>query len=154
MTWSLQLVGGDITKGQGNSLAKAEGSSKVVQDLHTWIMTELGSNPHLPGYGSAITFEAGDRILLGGETLISVHEDRLELMTSEINRIIEEYQKRQLVRIKQDVISYNGKHTFGPGEIISSFNIEYEVLFDTLYIDINLTLLSGEETSIEVAYEN
>lgn len=136
-------------KGKGNSLAKAEGSAKVVQDLHNWIMTELGSSPFLPGYGSAINFEPGDRITLG-DTIISVHEDKIELMTAEVNRIITEYQQQQLARIKRDIITYEGKHTFSAGEIISNFRMEYEVLFDTLYIDIYLILLSGEETSIEV----
>lgn len=149
MTWSLYLRNGDIARGKGNSLATVTGANKVQQDLSHWLMAELGSNPFYRSYGSLLEEEEGKTIVIGDQ-VVSVADDKVTLVVSEINRIIEEYQKQQLARLRQEVITYEGKHTFSEGEIIEDFNVEYEHLFDTLYVQINLILLNGTQQSIEI----
>lgn len=150
MTWSLQLRNGDIQKGKGNSLATTTGYRKVEQDLFAWIMTELGESVFTPSFGSMIEFEPGGMIELGTGDVLYVNEDRIQLIISEIHRIIEEYQKRQLSRLRLEVAMYGGKHTFDPGEIIQDYRLEYEDVLDSLYVDIYLSLLSGVEGTLEI----
>jgi translation initiation factor 2 beta subunit (eIF-2beta)/eIF-5 len=150
MTWSLKLSGGDLKRGKGNSLATVTGANKVQQDLFHWIMTELGRDPFNLSYGSVLSFEPGETISINGEEIVYVSEDKVDLVVSEINRIIEEYQKKQLARLREEIILYEGRHTFSEGEIIEDFFVEYEFLFDTLYVDIRLVMLNGIEQSIEI----
>jgi hypothetical protein len=155
MTWSLQLKGGDLIKGRGNSLATITGSDKVQQDLTHWILTELGTDPFNPGYGSVIDYDA-DTIVstqVEGE-VIYVPDSKLDLVVGEIDRIVERYQARQLSRIEQETVLYNGRHTFSSGEIIQDYQIEYEQVLDTLYIDIRLTLYNNQERAVELTVKN
>jgi phage baseplate assembly protein W len=155
MTWSLQLKGGDIVKGRGNALATLTGSEKVQQDLTHWILTNLGSDPFNPGYGSVIDYDS-DTIVsaqVEGE-VIYVPESKLDLVVGEVDRVVGRYQARQLSRIEQESVLYNGRHTFSAGEIITDYDIEYEQVLDTLYVDINLSLLSNEERAIELTVKN
>lgn len=147
MTWSLKIEGGDLSKGRGNSLQSITGSDKVQQDLRHWILSNLGEDPLTPNFGSIIDFDEETFVNREVDTLF-VPANRLDLIIEEIDRIIEEYQRNQFVRIQKETLKYNGRHTFSSGEIIQDYGIEYEQIYDTLYIDINLTLLSGAETTV------
>lgn len=155
MTWSLKIKGGDLVKGKGNSLSTITSSDKVQQDLNHWILSELGSDPFNPGYGSVIDYESDSIVPFSasGEA-IYVHDSKIDLVVSEIDRIIERYQARQLSRMEQESVLYNGRHTFNSGEIITDYEISYEQVLDTLYIDITLTLLDDQEKAIELTLKN
>lgn len=152
MTWSLRLQGGDLVKGQGNSLKTITGPEKVQQDLRLEILSNLGDDPLTPNYGSVIDFDSDVFVTLEEETLF-VPEDRLDLIVEEIDRIIEGYQQRQYVRLQNETIAFNGRHTFSSGEIITGYGIEYEQVLTTLYIDIRLDLLSEETTVVSLTVE-
>lgn len=146
MTWSLRVVGGDIVKGAGSALSTVSGSNKLVQDLEHWLLSNLGDDPLNPQYGSLLDAPAGTFIEFADGNTLFVSENREDLILSEIDRIIEEYQRRQFIRLEQEITAYDGRHTFSEGEIINSYVVEYEVVADTLYVDVVLETLAGVVT--------
>jgi hypothetical protein len=152
MTWSLKLQGGDLVKGKGNSLSTINGSDKVQQDLKNWILTEFGSDPFAPGYGSIIEHEENTIVKTGEDSsdVLFVPESKLDLVVSEVDRIISRYQALQLVRLQRETVEFNGRHTFSSGEIIQEYEIEYEQITDTLYVDVILTLLNDETKAVSL----
>lgn len=152
MTWSLLIKNGDLVKGKGNKLATVSGPEKVAQDLRIWLLSELGDDPMNPGFGSTIHLSPESFVEMN-EDVIFVPEDRFDHIVDEIDRIVGEYQNRQLVRIEQEINLYNGQHTFNEGEIIEEYNIEYESILDTLYVDIHMTMLSREMITVELPVE-
>lgn len=155
MTWSLKLAGGDLVKGRGNSLETSTGSDKVQQDLRNWILTEYGSDPLAPTYGSVINFESDTMVQNPNDpsTVMYVHDDKLTLIVEEVDRIVQLYQINQYARLQQEVIQYNGQHTFSSGEIIQSYQIEYEQLETTLYVDVILTMLNDTTVTVPLTVE-
>lgn len=149
MTWSLLIENGDLVKGKGNKLATVRGPEKVAQDLRIWLLSELGEDPLNPTFGSTIHLSPESFVEMN-EAVLFVPEDRFEHIVDEIDRIIDAYQRLQLIRIEQEINLYNGQHTFDEGEIIEEYSIEYESIIDTLYIDIHLTMLSKAVITLEL----
>lgn len=149
MTWSLLIENGDLVKGKGNKLATVKGPEKVAQDLRIWLLSELGDDPLNPGFGSTIHLSPENFIEMD-DTVLFIPENRFDHIIEEIDRIIDAYQRLQLIRIEQEINLYNGQHTFSEGEIIEEYSIEYESIFDTLYVDIHLTMLSKATITVEL----
>jgi hypothetical protein len=154
MTWSFRIVNGDLVKGPGNSIDIVTGPDKVVQDLMCHIKEPYGTDPLNPDLGSFIyTEEEGTVIYANGITNF-LSDDYSEMVVSEIKRIIEAYQEKQMARLRAELQEYNGLYTFSDNEIIENFNIYYQNDYDTLYITIDLEMVSGDYFSIDVPIEN
>lgn len=144
MTWSLQLSHGDLHR-NGSELAKVTDENKIVQDLRCQFLYQMGLDDLHPDFGS---------ILDGGvtpdgvirETMIGMDDKEYakSLIYSEVQRVIADYQEKQLARAKMDKMVY-GKATLTRREVIASISsinvIEY---LDSLNVEI--TLQTGDNT--------
>lgn len=150
MTYSLKLENGDLVPG-ASGLEVVDNAEKMVQDISMELRQRMGSNILHPNYGSLI--DGG--IKADGTTYPSIiGEDDFALIDmrvrSEISRIANNYQSRQLTRAKTDKMNY-GSQTLTKGEIllgISSIDIVQNL--DTINIEIGLTTGEGASEKIEV----
>jgi len=122
MSFSLRLNNGDLAL-EGRSFATVTGSKKLVQDLKCAILTELGTYPEQPEFGSNVE----DLIGQSDQTVVST------MLQAEINRICKNYQSQQIARNNRDSASY-GRITITPEEAllaidsIETFFVENKVL--------------------------
>lgn len=150
MTWSLKLHNGDLVIG-GSGLDVAANEIKMVQDLRCQILEQMGHDPNHPEYGSLI--DGG--IAVDGTVYESIiADDDWEMaklrIQSEIIRIVNDYQRRQLERAKLDKAQY-GKQTLTPREIISGINgITFIESLDKLKIQVHLSTMSENQESIDL----
>ena len=154
MTWSLRLENGDLVKGPGNSIDTIMGPRKVVQDLICWIKEPYGSDPLNPELGSFIDIaEEGSVIYANGQANF-FSDDYSEMVVSEISRIITEYQVKQMARLQIELQKYNGLYTFSQDELIENFNIYYQRDYDTLYVRVDLQMVSGDFFQFELPVQS
>jgi hypothetical protein len=145
MSWSLQLRNGDLVVG-GASLGIVSDQSKLTQDLRCAILERMGTDPDHPWFGSLI--DGGRLNGVEQESLIATTDWNLAVLTieSEIRRIVDQYQKAQIVRTEQDRTLY-GKPTLTPGEILMGIsNIEFFQAQDNLLC--RVTLITGADREI------
>jgi hypothetical protein len=147
MSWSLQLRGGDLVIG-GSTFGTVTGQEKLVQDLRCAILERMGTDEDHPWFGSLID---GGR-LNGVEQASIIATDNWEMavlaVESEIRRIVDQYQKAQIVRSEKDRTTY-GKPTLLPGEILMGVsNIQFYQAQDNLLC--RVTLITGADGEITV----
>lgn len=154
MTWSLRLFNGDIVKGPGNSIETVQGPSKTVQDLICWIREPYGTDPLNPELGSFIDIGEEGNSIYANEKLNIFDDDYSQMVVSEISRIINEYQVKQMSRLRIELQKYNGLYTFADNEIIENFNIYYQRDYDTLYVRVDLEMVSGDVLQFDIPVES
>ncbi len=154
MTWSLRIFNGDLAKGYDNSLDVVWGSEKVIQDLICWIKEPIGTDPLNPQLGSFVDIgETGQTFIINNK-MIDLPSDYQSLVISEIKRLIGEYQTIQQIRINQEVAQFGRVFTFEDDEIISNYNINYIVNYDTLYVTVDLETITGNQYSFNIPVQN
>lgn len=138
MSWSLALQYGDLTVTQGG-LGKTVGEAKLIQDLRCMFLTQQGSNPLHPAYGSLInggidSFGNWQRGVIG-----ETDPTRIQFVfEQEVRRVCSVLQNEQLARAKADSIQY-GKATLTPNEVLVSSSVEqFDIQGDTLSAVIRL----------------
>jgi hypothetical protein len=147
MSWSLQLRAGDLVIG-GSSFGQVTGQNKLVQDLRGWILERMGTDEDHPWFGSLID---GGR--LNGEeqaSIIATDEWDVAVLAveGEIRRIVDDYQKQQIIRTEQDRTSY-GKPTITPSELLMGIsNIQFFQAQDNLLC--RVTLVTGADGELTV----
>jgi hypothetical protein len=72
------------------------------------------------------------------------------MVVSEVSRIINEYQVKQMSRLRIELQKYNGLYTFSDNEIIENFNIYYQRDYDTLYVRVDLEMVSGDVFEFDI----
>jgi hypothetical protein len=55
MSFELKILNGDLVIGTNGDLAKVQDTEKLIQDILKLLMTELGSNPFFPWYGTTLS---------------------------------------------------------------------------------------------------
>jgi len=145
MSWSLEIRSGDLTL-RGIQLGKVTDHQKLVQDLRAALLEPQGTDDAHFNFGSVID---GGRRPDGTQIpslLASVNWDRVAMdLESEIRRIGNDYQKRQLTRAQSDRLTY-GSSTLSNNEILYNItNIDMIQAQDVLLCNITLQTGSGEE---------
>lgn len=147
MSWSLQLRGGDLVIG-GTTFGTTTGSEKLVQDLRCAILERMGTDEDHPWFGSLID---GGR-LNGVDQPSIIATDNWDMavlaVEGEIRRIVDQYQKAQILRTERDRMTY-GKPTLSPGEILMGIgSIEFFQAQDNLLC--RVILITGADGKITV----
>lgn len=153
MSWSLELRNGDLTAG-GARLGTVTGNQKLIQDLRCWILERMGTDNLHPGYGSLID---GGRTPQGATYSSLIGESHVEFAAAEIesdlNRIIQDYQRAQLARVKGERLN-NHPVSLTPGEVLLEINgINFEMTEDRLRVSVSLLTGSGDDVHIDVPLE-
>lgn len=144
MTWSLKISNGDLAKGYNNNLDIVRGSEKVVQDLICWIREPIGTDPINPELGSFISNGAEGETYLVKNSMIVLPDDYSQLVVSEINRLIQQYQTSQTAKLEREISNFGRVISFDQDEIINKFDINYIENYDTLYVSVNLETINGQ----------
>lgn len=138
MSWSLKLRNGDLAL-SGSSLETVSGAPKLVQDLRCWILERMGTDNLHPGFGSLFDGGVEPNGTVHTSVIGTFNEEIARLdIESDLRRILNEYQAKQVARLKVDRATY-GKSTFSRGEVLVAVEgIEFTVALDTIYIVISL----------------
>lgn len=149
MSWSLQLRAGDLVVG-GASFGTVSGSQKLVQDLRCAILERMGTDEAHPWFGSLID---GGR--LNGEdqpSIIATDDWDVAVLSveSEIRRIVDQYQKTQIIRSEEDRSRY-GKPTLTPDEILMGISgMQFFQAQDNLLVRVTLTTGADQQLILNV----
>jgi len=154
MTWSLKISNGDLAKGYDNNLEVVRGSEKVVQDLMCWIRHPIGTDPLNPQIGSLIEYGEQGKTYMINNSMVVLPDEYEELVVSEINRLIRQYQSVQNIRIEQEIFKFGRIVTFDQDEIIENFEVDYVKNYDTMYVSVNLQTISGELYRLNIPIQN
>lgn len=146
MSYSFHIKNGDLNLGGPGGLATVTGSQKVVQDLKHWILEQRGTDPMHPEYGSTLD---GEMLPDGNfqDSFIGTTIDAFQILNieAELRRVLAAYQQQQLERLRFETQAYNGKHTFAPGEIVSSIDdVVVQQFGDILVAKISITVSNGQ----------
>jgi hypothetical protein len=145
MSWSLQLRGGDLVIG-GSAFGTITGQQKLVQDLRCAILERMGTDEDHPWFGSLID---GGRLNGVDQPSIIATDDwdvAVLAVEGEIRRIVDQYQKQQIVRTERDRTNY-GKPTLVPGEVLMGVgNIQFYQAQDNLLC--RVTLITGADSEL------
>jgi hypothetical protein len=147
MSWSLQLRGGDLVIG-GSTFGTVTGSEKLIQDLRCAILERMGTDEDHPWFGSLI--DGGRLNGVDQPSIIATDNWNMAVLAveSEIRRIVDQYQKAQIIRTERDRTTY-GKPTLHPGEILMGVgSIEFYQAQDNLLC--RVTLITGTDVEITV----
>lgn len=148
MSWSLSVINGDLVL-SGTKFGVVSNENKLVQDFRHYLLERMGTDPAYPWYGSLI--DGGTKP--NGQMVTSVISDtdwpsvtlRIE---SEIRRIANLYQRKQIERAQSDRNRYN-RSTLTMGEILAAIvNIGFQQQADALFVTI--TLQSGRNTQASI----
>jgi hypothetical protein len=150
MTWSLQIRNGDLTLAAAH-YGTVTGEQKLVQDFRAYLLERMGTDDMHPDYGSLLD---GGRLPSGRSVQGIIGEtdpDIAELtISTEIKRIANEYQARQLERAKEDRQIY-GKTTLTRGEVLLSVDkIDFVQDMDALQITVVLSTATDQQAIFDL----
>ncbi len=95
MSFDLKIIGGDLVITRG-SLRTVRDSEKLIQDILKMALTEAGSNPMFPWYGSYIS-----RTLIGSVLDVSV---TFQVAHSQLQNSLQNLKDLQQVQVKSGQI--------------------------------------------------
>ena len=150
MSYSLQIKGGDLVA-QAGQLSIATGAQKMLQDLQIFVMTQMGSDPYNPSYGSLIDggIQPNGNVVSSpiGTMNWSLTESFIQ---QEISRIVSVYQASQNTRVQQDLQTYN-KNTLTSDEIVTALTgISINQNIDTMIVNVSIQNASGNELTFSI----
>ncbi len=150
MTWSLRIQNGDLTLGNA-SYGTVTGTKKLVQDLRCYLLERMGTDTAHPDYGSILN---GGRLPDGTEVAGPIGKMNTTFVeaevTSEIRRIVNQFQSEQLERARSDRQVY-GKTTMVKGEVLLGVtDIIYEHNQDSLNVTLTLQTGSGDSPQLDL----
>ena len=96
MSFDLKISGGDLVIDTDADLATVENSEKLIQDVLKMLMTEVGSNPWFPWYGSLL---AGSMVgsPFDSNFISSVAENQIRSSLETIQSLQKEQATKQIV---------------------------------------------------------
>jgi hypothetical protein len=150
MTWSLKLRNGDLALGAAQ-LGTVTGEEKLVQDLRAHILEHMGTDDMHPEFGSLIDGGTLPDGTVSPGIIGALNDDFASMeVASDIRRIVNDYQDRQLARAKDDRYTY-GKVTINRGEVLLSLDdIEVTRSMDTLQV--NLKITTARQSDVDVIF--
>lgn len=145
MTFSFQLLNGDLNPQGPSGLAQVTGSQKLIQDLRCWYLTAIGSNPLHLDYGSSLDGGPGTDGTPIMSLLGNVIDANLILQVeAEIRRVLAAYQQQQVQRLLQDQQNLSGKNTFSQGELLQQVDsVNVSQVGDVLVANVQITTMDG-----------
>lgn len=153
MSWSLRLQYGDFVV-ESASLGTATRQRKLLQDIRCALLERMGTDSLHPSYGSLID---GGVTPDGTEVSGVIGQADLDLalleIESEIQRVVRDYQRKQLDRAKRDKQTY-GRATLEPEEVLIELTgINFKQSQDVLKVTIGLQTATGDNFEIELPLE-
>lgn len=150
MTWSLGITNGDLNLGGISGINIVTGYDKLKQDLKAVILEPLGTDPMHPDFGSSLDggFDSNGVEIptsIGG----SFSAESVARIQEEIVRVLQNYQKNQIARIREQQNDTNGKTYFQNSEILYRIdNISVQQIQDKLLVNVNITTAAGQSFNI------
>lgn len=154
MTWSFQLRNGDLAL-DGANYATVTAEQKLVQDLRAYLLEKMGTDNMHPSFGSLMD---GGRRPDGTEVPGVIGQQNAALVQleieSDIRRLVNDYQSRQLARAQEDKLVY-GKTTLHRGEVLLRLmEIDFRAAQDTLFITLVIETAKESTITLDLIFEN
>lgn len=135
--YTLSLRNGDLSVGSGGILDTVSGTAMLSQELGSWIMEPLGSDPFHTTYGSSIHETIGSGI--DNYTASSIERA--------VSDTVQAYLEYQGSRIRSEMLS--GRNPYKPSDIVTSVDgIDVSVDRDTVTVKVSVSTASGDKTTI------
>lgn len=132
----------------GSNFGTVTDQNKLVQDLRCAILERMGTDEDHPWFGSLI--DGGRLNGVDQPSLIATDDWNVAVLAveGEIRRIVDQYQKAQIVRTERDRSTY-GSPTLTPGELLMGVgDIQFYQAQDNLLC--RVTLITGADGEITV----
>lgn len=149
MTYSLNIMGGDLSLGGPGGLSTVTSAEKLVQDIKCWLLEGMGTDPLHPDYGSkldggSLPGSPRDEGMIGAE----MGPTTLMLVEAEVRRVLQQYQQQQVNRIQIEQTLYNGKNTYSMGEILYAIDSVTATQYkDTIIVNAHIRTANGQSLS-------
>ena len=150
MSKSFALINGDLAL-TGRSYSLVSGSAKLAQDLRLWVLERVGYDPATPTYGT--TLDGG---IVNGVMIPSLigqinSQSQANQVQAVIQTMLTQYQQMQLTKMKQEIVTYNGKTTLSDDEVLQTVNsVTATVAQDVIIVQANLTTLAGTNLTLTI----
>lgn len=144
MSWSFQIINGDLNPSGPGGYSIVTGSQKLLQDLRIWLLTPKGSDPLHLDYGSLLDggYDNGQPVASQLGTVID--QTRLMALEAEVRRVLYAYQQQQMDRLYADQVALKGKNTFAPGELLYDVtNVQLSQIQDVVVIAVTIQTADG-----------
>lgn len=149
MSWSLQIISGDLSLSGPKGYRQVSGPQKLLQDLRNWFLEKQGTDPLHPEFGSTLDGGVSRGVILDSMIGSSITAEVMLRIEAEIRRVLAEYQGQQAERLKNDLLAYGGRHTFDNGELLRSINsVAVRQIGDVVVARVSLTTMSGQTLSL------
>lgn len=132
----------------GSNFGTVTDQNKLVQDLRCAILERMGTDEDHPWFGSLI--DGGRLNGVDQPSIIATDDWNVAVLSveGEIRRIVDQYQKAQVIRVERDRNTY-GKPTLTPGELLMGVgDIQFYQAQDNLLC--RVTLITGADSEITV----
>lgn len=140
MSFDLKIVGRDLGFGPTKDLAIVENSEKLIQDVLKIVLTQIGSNPFFPWYGSPIT-----RSLIG-----TAFEERFvsAVASNQLRTALETLQNLQKEQLKQSQIVTPQEQIAAVQNVIVERNV-----LDPRFYSVQLTVLNKAFRRVQTGFD-
>lgn len=150
MSKSLAVVGGDLAI-QSRAYQVVTGKDKLIQDLRSWILEPLGTDPATPSFGTRLEGVLTDTEDFAGVIGGALTQQIVDGLQAELLDMLNTYQTLQVTKMQEEVVQYDGQTTLDPDEVIQSIDsVQAVVAADTILLQITLTTFSSNSLQITV----
>lgn len=156
MTYSLDISSGDLSMSGPGGVAVVTSQHKLVQDLRCHMLESIGHDPMHPDFGSAL-----DGGVLPDGTVIETNigniitKNALLNIETEIRRILTNYQRLQLSRIRSEQSIYSGRDYFDTGEILYAVDgVQATQFGSTVVVRVSIRTASGRSINFATPIGN
>lgn len=147
MSKSFAIVGGDLSV-SARSFATVRGKEKLMQDLRSWLLERIGTDPATPSFGSSLNEE--DNFL--GNIL---SQRRVFDVRNEVTNLLTRYQQLQLTKMQADSLDFEGKTVLDNDEMIEEISsVEVTSSGTLILVRVLLSTVKGNTIQLTLPVES
>jgi hypothetical protein len=127
MAFDLQLVGGDLVI-QNGDLAQVTSSNKLLQDILKIAITQVGTNPYQPWYGSLISNTLIGSVL-SDDIIVNAAQGQLQTAISALQTMqVRQVQGKVPLTAAEQIAAIKNINVYRDPNDLRQFNVEISVI--------------------------
>jgi len=154
MSSSLQIIDGDLVL-NNRAFSLVSGQDKLFQDLKLMIEEPLGTDPLAPNYGSALDGDWSGGVEISPYIGGTMNQVTLSEISSEVQRVLQQYQADQLSTIQTEGLQYQGRTSLTDDQIIYTIDsVSVSAVQDVVIVQVIITTLAGQTATLTFPVAN
>jgi hypothetical protein len=150
MSKSLAVVGGDLAI-QSRAYKTVTGRAKLIQDLRSWVLEPVGTDPATPDFGTRLEGVLTDTEDYAGVIGGALTSQIVNELQTELYEQVLRYQQLQVTKMQDEVVRYDGQTTLDPDEVIQSVDgVDAVIDGDAILVQITLTTFASTSLTITI----